>query len=203
MRALVQKDVVRLLRSEVNRAGGQTKWAKQNGIVPSAISMVLAGDRPPNKKIISALKLRRVIVFERVDDRGAQGGLGNRKTGHSRIQKGPQWVKRGQYPAACPCWVRPGACPRAWPSCGICSPPRAPPRAISDGPMAAPLTHEKFHSSGVSEAQNALCDRHHIGGLGNSLYTPRRGETPRNRVAVSRGHFRSSVLFNRNGALCA
>ena len=136
-------------------------------------------------------------------NRGAQGGLGNRKTGHSRIQKGPQWVKRGQYPAACPCWVRPGACPRAWPSCGICSPPRAPPRAISDGPMAAPLTHENFHSSGVSEAQNALCDRHHIGGLGNSLYTPRRGETPRNRVAVSRGHFRSSVLFNRNGALCA
>ena len=68
MRALDQKDVVRLLRSEVNRAGGQTKWAKQNGIVPSAISMVLAGDRPPNKKIISALKLRRVIVFERVDE---------------------------------------------------------------------------------------------------------------------------------------
>jgi hypothetical protein len=56
-----------LLRSEVNRAGGQTKWAKKNGIVPSAISMVLAGYRPPNKKIISALKLRRVIVFERVD----------------------------------------------------------------------------------------------------------------------------------------
>ena len=68
MRALDQKDVVRLLRSEVNRAGGQTKWAKKNGIVPSAISMVLAGDRPPNKKIISALKLRRVIVFERVDE---------------------------------------------------------------------------------------------------------------------------------------
>jgi hypothetical protein len=68
MRALDQKDVVRLLRSEVNRAGGQTKWAKKNGIAPSAISMVLAGDRPPNKKIISALKLRRVIVFERVDE---------------------------------------------------------------------------------------------------------------------------------------
>jgi hypothetical protein len=68
MRALDQKDVVRLLRSEVNRAGGQTKWAKKNGIVPSAISMVLAGDRPPNKKIMSALKLRRVIVFERVDE---------------------------------------------------------------------------------------------------------------------------------------
>src|SRR5882672_11122973 len=53
MRALDQKDVVRLLRSEVNRAGGQKKWAKQNGVAPSAISMVLTGDRPPNKKILS------------------------------------------------------------------------------------------------------------------------------------------------------
>ena len=68
MRALDQKDVVRLLRSEVNRAGGQQKWAKQNGVAPSAISMVLTGDRPPNKKILSALKLRKVVVFERVDE---------------------------------------------------------------------------------------------------------------------------------------
>jgi hypothetical protein len=28
--------------------------------------MVLSGVRPPTKKIISALKLRRVVVFERV-----------------------------------------------------------------------------------------------------------------------------------------
>jgi hypothetical protein len=28
--------------------------------------MVLTCDRPPNKKILSALNLRRVIVFERV-----------------------------------------------------------------------------------------------------------------------------------------
>ena len=62
---LDQKGVVHLLRSKVNRAGGQKEWAKKNGIVPSTISMVLAGDRPPNKKIISALKLRRVVVFER------------------------------------------------------------------------------------------------------------------------------------------
>ncbi len=68
MRALDQEDVVRLLRSEVNRAGGQQKWAKQNGVAPSAISMILTGDRPPNKKILSALKLRKVVVFERVDE---------------------------------------------------------------------------------------------------------------------------------------
>ena len=68
MRALDQKDVVRLLRSEVNRAGSQQEWAKENGVAPSSISMVLSGVRPPNKKIVSALKLRRVTVFERVDE---------------------------------------------------------------------------------------------------------------------------------------
>src|SRR5947209_7204899 len=40
MRALDQKDVVRLLRSEVNRAGSQKEWAKENGVTPSSISMV-------------------------------------------------------------------------------------------------------------------------------------------------------------------
>ena len=68
MRALDQKDVVRLFRSEVNRAGSQQEWAKKNGVAPSSISMVLSGVRPPNKKIVSALKLRRVVVFERVDE---------------------------------------------------------------------------------------------------------------------------------------
>jgi len=70
MRALDQNDVVRLLRSEVRRAGGQKEWARKSGVAPSMISMVLTGDRPPNEKIISALKLRRVVVFERVDNDG-------------------------------------------------------------------------------------------------------------------------------------
>jgi hypothetical protein len=68
MRALLgQKDAVRLLRLEVNRAGSQKKWAKKNGVTQSLISMVLSGDRPLNNKIISALKLRRVVVYERLD----------------------------------------------------------------------------------------------------------------------------------------
>ena len=66
MHALDQNDVVRLLRLEVKRAGGQQEWARKNGVVPSMISMVLSGDRPPNEQIISALKLRRVVIFERV-----------------------------------------------------------------------------------------------------------------------------------------
>jgi hypothetical protein len=46
MRALDQKDVVRLLRSEVNRAGSQKEWAKENGVTPSSISMVATVTRP-------------------------------------------------------------------------------------------------------------------------------------------------------------
>ena len=73
MRALLdQKDVVRLLRLEVNRVGSQKKWAKKNGVTPSLISMVLSGDRPLNNKIISALKLRRVVVYERLDRTAAR-----------------------------------------------------------------------------------------------------------------------------------
>ena len=66
-RTVDQMDVIRLLRLEVNRAGSQKKWAKKNGVTQSLISMVLSGDRPPNHKIIRALKLRRVVVYERLD----------------------------------------------------------------------------------------------------------------------------------------
>jgi predicted transcriptional regulator len=82
MRALLdQKDVVRLLRLEVNRAGSQKKWAKKNGVTQSLISMVLSGDRPPNYKIISALKLRRVVVYERLDRTAGRPSVPTRAVG--------------------------------------------------------------------------------------------------------------------------
>jgi hypothetical protein len=39
--------------------------------------MVLSGDRPPNNKIISVLKLRRVVVYERRKPRACRGFQGN------------------------------------------------------------------------------------------------------------------------------
>src|SRR5215813_721081 len=83
MRALLdQKDVVRLLRLEVNRAGSQKKWAKKNGVTPSLISMVLSGDRPLKNKIISALKLRRVVVYERLDRTAGRPSAPTRRVGN-------------------------------------------------------------------------------------------------------------------------
>jgi DNA-binding phage protein len=64
MRFLELKDVIHLLRSEVERAGGQSAWAKKNGMNRSVINKVLNGRDPPTKRITRALKLRMVFVPE-------------------------------------------------------------------------------------------------------------------------------------------
>jgi DNA-binding phage protein len=62
MRYLDLKDVIRLLRSEVERAGGQAAWAKKTGIQRTTINKALNDQRSLTKKIIMALKLRMVFV---------------------------------------------------------------------------------------------------------------------------------------------
>ena len=64
MSFLELKDVIRLLRSEVERAGGQAAWAKKTGANRTLINRVLHDRQPPSKKIIRALKLRMVFVSE-------------------------------------------------------------------------------------------------------------------------------------------
>ncbi len=62
MRFFDEKDVIRLLRSEVKRAGGQAAWARKTGMQRTWINKILKGRVAPTKKIISALKLRTVYV---------------------------------------------------------------------------------------------------------------------------------------------
>jgi DNA-binding phage protein len=57
MRMLDDQDVVRVLRSEVERAGGQSSWARKERIDRSLLNRVLRGRKPPTKRIIKALKL--------------------------------------------------------------------------------------------------------------------------------------------------
>ena len=64
MKFLELKDVIRLLHSEVERAGGQVAWAKKTGMDRTTINRVLHNRQPPTKKIIRALKLRMVFVSE-------------------------------------------------------------------------------------------------------------------------------------------
>ena len=61
---LEPEDVLRLLRSEIERAGGQRPWAKSMGLDRPNVNRVLHGLRPLNMSIIKALKLRVVFVPE-------------------------------------------------------------------------------------------------------------------------------------------
>jgi len=53
-------DVVCLLRSEVERAGGQSSWARRERIDRTLLNRVLRGRKPPTGAIIRALKLCNV-----------------------------------------------------------------------------------------------------------------------------------------------
>ena len=72
MPILDNKDVVRLLRSKVERAGGQSSWARRERIDRTLLNMVLNGHKPPSKEIIRALKLCNAYALE--DDEVANWG---------------------------------------------------------------------------------------------------------------------------------
>src|SRR6266481_5644546 len=100
MRALDQKDVVRLLRSEVNRAGSQKEWAKENGVTPSSISMVLSGVRPvPSQNFIRSRNLGRCRPkYGAKQDRNLNPIAG---TSHARVDarrsqptSGKKWARK-------------------------------------------------------------------------------------------------------------
>ncbi len=64
MNILDVEDVVRLLHSEVERAGGQAAWASKTGVSRIVVNRVLNGKTLPTKGIIKALKLRTVYISE-------------------------------------------------------------------------------------------------------------------------------------------
>jgi len=58
------EDVIRLLRSEVERAGSQRAFARKAGVNHVVVSRTLSRQRLPNEKLLRALKLR-VVYFSK------------------------------------------------------------------------------------------------------------------------------------------
>jgi ribosome-binding protein aMBF1 (putative translation factor) len=56
------EDVIRLLRSEVERAGSQRALARKAGVNISVVSRTLRRQLLPNEKLLRALKLRVVYL---------------------------------------------------------------------------------------------------------------------------------------------
>ncbi len=61
-RLLNLEDVIRSLRSEVERAGSQRAFAKKVGVNVGVVSKTLRGIVLPSEKILSALKFRVVYL---------------------------------------------------------------------------------------------------------------------------------------------
>jgi hypothetical protein len=58
------QDVLRLLRSEIKRAGSQRRFAREAGVNISVVSRTLSGQVLPSQKILRGLNLRRVYLPE-------------------------------------------------------------------------------------------------------------------------------------------
>ena len=56
------EDVMRLLRSEIERAGSRRAFARKADVNVSVVSRTLSGVVLPSKKILRALKLRTVYL---------------------------------------------------------------------------------------------------------------------------------------------
>jgi DNA-binding phage protein len=65
------KELLRRLRSEIKRAGGQAAWSRQTGIDRTVISKVVNNERRPNSRILSALRFERVYRRKNPRPRGA------------------------------------------------------------------------------------------------------------------------------------
>jgi len=64
------QDVICLLRSQVDQAGGQSSWARRERIDRTLLNRVLNGRRPPSEQIIRALRLCNVYVAGAVGTAG-------------------------------------------------------------------------------------------------------------------------------------
>jgi hypothetical protein len=68
-RVLSRQDVIRLLREEVERAGGQVAWSKKMGINRAHLNLVLNEQRPLTESILAALNLD-TVYRKRRDTKG-------------------------------------------------------------------------------------------------------------------------------------
>ena len=66
---LTHDDVIALLQLRVQQAGSKTAAADQLGVSDALLGAVLAGNRSIARSILSGLRLRRVVTYERIPRR--------------------------------------------------------------------------------------------------------------------------------------
>jgi|307.fasta_scaffold599464_2 predicted transcriptional regulator len=59
---LESRDVKKLLRAEIEMAGGQTAFSRKHRVSRVTLNKIMQGKRPLTKSLIKSLKLRAVYV---------------------------------------------------------------------------------------------------------------------------------------------
>jgi len=63
-----EHDVARLLRTAVEREGGQSAFARRHGVDRAYLNMILNGKRPVSDSIAKAVGLRKAYVAQKAKD---------------------------------------------------------------------------------------------------------------------------------------
>jgi ribosomal protein L30/L7E len=64
-RLLRFEEVVRLLREEVAKGGGQAEWARKTGVNRANMNSTVTGKKPPTKDTLRVLGLQKVFAYEK------------------------------------------------------------------------------------------------------------------------------------------
>jgi transcriptional regulator with XRE-family HTH domain len=65
-----KEELMALLREKITQAGDQRKLAAQLGVSQPHLSEILNGRKEPAEKVLTALGLRRVVMFEKIEKGG-------------------------------------------------------------------------------------------------------------------------------------
>lgn len=63
-----ENDVRILLQRAINDAGSQRRFALDNDVDPGCISNILQGYVHPTPQVLRALKVRRIVTYEKEDE---------------------------------------------------------------------------------------------------------------------------------------
>ncbi len=64
---LTTKEARQLLADECEKAGGYRAWAEKHEILGSNVYAVIHGGRPIEAKIMNALNLKYIAMYERIE----------------------------------------------------------------------------------------------------------------------------------------
>lgn len=69
-RPVMTKDqVIKRLRAECVKAGGQNAWGLANGVERGLLSRIMAGKKPPSSVVLRPLGLVRTVSYDPVEDK--------------------------------------------------------------------------------------------------------------------------------------